>query len=128
MAERKNSENGTLEDREGLRLMADMLRSGATLTKYQCPACNSPLFRLKNGQLWCAKCQKPVVLVREGEEVTRAIGRYLLSSLEDTLLLKIEQLNELLRVEAEPQEIGRLSIIISRLLDALERVRRASRR
>lgn len=128
MAERKNSENGTLGDREGLRLMADMLRSGATLTKYQCPACSSPLFRLKNGQLWCAKCQKPVVLVREGEEVTRAIGRYLLSSLEDTLLLKIEQLNELLRVEAEPQEIGRLSIIISRLLDALERVRRASRR
>ncbi len=48
--------------------MADLLRQGATLTDLSCPACASPLFRLKDGSLWCANDEKKVVIVKEGEE------------------------------------------------------------
>jgi len=127
--------NPELEDDRGegsrgsdIKLMADLLRGGATLTELHCPACSSPLFRLRSGELWCAKCRKPVVVVGEGEEIGRALGRFLLSSLENTLLEKVGQLSQRLKVEEDPQEIGRLSIILSRLLEALERVRRISRR
>ncbi len=51
------------DDRTKLRSMADLLRSGATLTSLACPVCSSPLFRLKNGELWCAQCEKKVVVV-----------------------------------------------------------------
>jgi len=31
--------------------MADLLRQGATLTELSCPACSSPLFKVKSGDL-----------------------------------------------------------------------------
>ena len=54
--------------------MADLLRQGATLTDLSCPVCASPLFRLKDGTLWCAKCEKKVIVVKEGEEPEKASG------------------------------------------------------
>jgi len=65
--------NNNLSSKEGgksdkIRLMAELLRSGATLTDLSCPVCASPLFRLKSGELWCAQCQKKVIVVKEEEE------------------------------------------------------------
>ncbi|HDO41444.1 MAG TPA: hypothetical protein ENH03_00890, partial [Candidatus Bathyarchaeota archaeon] len=34
------------EKSDKVRLMADLLRSGATLTDLSCPVCASPIFRL----------------------------------------------------------------------------------
>ena len=65
----KNSKN--------IKIMADLLRQGAALTEHACPACSSPLFRLRSKDLWCASCQKRVVIVREGdpEPEPDALGR-----------------------------------------------------
>jgi len=55
------SEEDKKSDR--VRAMADLLRSGATLTDLSCPVCASPIFRLKSGDLWCAQCRKKVIVV-----------------------------------------------------------------
>ncbi|MCW8801964.1 MAG: hypothetical protein OQK81_01255, partial [Candidatus Bathyarchaeota archaeon] len=55
------------ENSESIKVMADLLRQGATLTQFSCPACSSPLFKLKNKDIWCVKCQKKVIIVKEGD-------------------------------------------------------------
>jgi len=107
-----------------IRSMADLLRSGATLTNLSCPACSSPLFRLKNGDLWCAHCQKKVIVVREGEETREVEFLSTLSRAESTLLMKIWEINERLRIEDNPEEIHKLSALMSSLLENLEKIRK----
>lgn len=117
-----SSEGGGRGDK--VRLMADMLRSGATLTDLSCPVCASPIFRLRSGELWCAQCQKKVVVVKEEEEAREIEVLSALNQTESTLLTKIWEINEKLKFENDPDEIRRLSIVISSLLDNLERIRR----
>ncbi len=69
--------------------MADLLKQGATLSELSCPACASPLFRLKSGELWCAKCQKRVIVIKEGETPEEAGKAIMLSGLESTVLTKM---------------------------------------
>lgn len=107
-----------------IRSMADLLRSGATLTNLSCPACSSPLFRLRGGDLWCAQCQKKVIVVREGEESREIEFLSTLSRTESTLLMKIWEINERLRVEDNPDEVHKLSALMSNLLDNLEKIRK----
>ena len=74
-----------------IKRMADLLRQGATLTDLSCPACASPLFRLKDGMLWCAKCEKKVIVVKEGEEPEKA-SSIAYDNLETTLLVKVQDI------------------------------------
>ena len=110
-----------------LKSMADLLRSGATLTSFSCPVCSSPLFKLKSGELWCAKCKKRVVVVKEDEGATESIGSILLENLESTLLTKIQDINDLIQDEYDPEKLGRLSSVLSTMLESLERIRRIKR-
>ncbi|MBS7623954.1 hypothetical protein KEJ29_00030 [Candidatus Bathyarchaeota archaeon] len=107
-----------------VRLMADLLRSGATLTDLSCPVCASPIFRLKSGELWCAQCQKKVIVVKEDEEVREIEISSTLSQTESVLLTKIWEINERLKVEDDIEEVQRLSQVMSTLLENLERIRK----
>ncbi len=110
-----------------LRRMADMLKQGAVMLDLQCPACASPLFRLKSGEIWCVNCQKRVVIVKEGEDVITAASHLLLSSLEETLLRKLNELNKMMKEEDDLGRLVELSTLIARILDNLEKVRRIAR-
>lgn len=112
------------DEGDKIRLMADLLRSGATLTDLSCPACSSPIFRLKNGDLWCAQCRKKVIVVKEGEEVEEIEALSTLSQAESAILMKIWEVNEKLRVEDNPEEIHKLSALMSSLLENLEKIRK----
>ena len=70
---------------------ANLLRQGATLTDLSCPVCSSPLFRLKDGTLWCAKDEKKVIVVKEGEEPPKqtTAPNTAYDKLEATLMAKI---------------------------------------
>lgn len=111
-----------------MQLMVDLLRSGAILTDLSCPACASPLFRLKSGELWCAQCQKKVIVVKKDEEARDIEASAMLSQTESTIMMKIWEMNERLRIEDDPNEIQKLSIIISTLLENLEKIRRIGKR
>jgi len=113
---------------EVLKRMADMLKQGATMLDLQCPACSSPLFRLRSGEIWCVNCQKRVIVVREGERLLTAASDILLSSLEETILEKLRELDQMMRAEKDPARLGELGSVLSNLLDNLEKVRRILRR
>jgi len=110
-------------DDSHVKRMADLLRQGSTLTNLACPACASPLFRLKNGDLWCEKCQKKVIVVKEGEE-PKIIRSAALDSLETTLMTKMQQIQDKMQNEQNPEELEKLGKTLSGLLENLEKTRK----
>lgn len=111
-----------------VKSMADLLKSGAVLTDLSCPVCASPLFRLKSGEIWCAQCQKKVIVVKEEEEAREIETLTTLSQAETTITMKIWEINERLRVEDDPEEIRKLSLVMSVLLDNLEKIKKMGKR
>lgn len=107
-----------------IKRMADLLRQGATLTDLSCPACGSPLFRLKDGTLWCGKDQKKVVIVKEGEEPQEAKTYTGLETLESTLIAKVEDVQSKIQRTEDVDELQKLTAALSALLDSLEKVKR----
>ena len=107
-----------------IKRMADLLRQGATLTDLSCPACGSPLFRLKDGSLWCGKDEKKVVIVKEGEEPPKPTSNKPMEALEATLLAKVQGIKCKIERTDNVDEIGKLSTALSELLDSLEKVKR----
>ena len=118
------------EDSESkpLKSMADLLRRGATLTNLACPVCASPLFKLKSGELWCAKCQKQVIVVKEGETPLQAAKPLVLTKLEATVIAKIEEIEERIKNETDTEKLQKLGAILSSLLDNLEKIRKIKER
>jgi len=115
------------KDDTHIKRMAELLRQGATLTDLSCPACGSPLFRLKDGILWCAKDEKKVVVVKEGEEAPKPSGGKGLESLETTLLAKMQEIQARIQQEEKVEELQKLTATLSELLDSLEKVKRMKR-
>jgi UPF0148 protein len=107
--------------------MADLLRQGTILTELACPACASPLFKLRNGDLWCAKCQKKVIVVKEGEDASKIQSSMALETLEATLLSKIQNVQSKMENEENPEELQKLSTSLSALLENLERLRKSKK-
>jgi uncharacterized Zn finger protein (UPF0148 family) len=103
--------------------MADLLRQGTTLTELSCPACFSPLFRLKDGTLWCAKCEKKVIVVKEGEEAEKAAGATM-DKLEATLLAKVQYIQGKIQQTEDVDELQKLSTALSELLSNLEKIKK----
>jgi len=107
-----------------LQTMANLLKQGAALTDLSCPACASPLFKMKDQRLWCAKCQKRVIVVKEGESPTEATRPLLLSALESTLLTKIQEIEKRIKDEKDPEQLQKLTTILSNLLEDLNKTRK----
>jgi UPF0148 protein len=112
------------KDTKTIKKMADLLRQGATLTEYSCPACSSPLFKLRSGDLWCASCQKRVIIVREGEAEPEANQAPAFSSLESTILGKIQAIEKQLAEETDAEKMKNLGATLSTLLENLEKIRK----
>lgn len=110
-----------------IKRMADLLRQGATLTDLSCPACASPLFRLKDGTLWCAKDEKKVVIVKDGEEEPKPsipAPDTAFDKLEATLLSKIQDLETKIQKTEDADELQKLSNALSQLLGSLEKIQK----
>jgi len=103
--------------------MADLLMQGATLTDLSCPVCSSPLFRLQDGTLWCAKDEKKVVIVKEGEP-TKPSASTAHSKLESTILGKIQDLQGKIGKTEDAEELVKLSTALSQLLDSLDKIQK----
>ncbi len=104
--------------------MVDMLKQGATLTELACPACASPLFRRKSGELWCARCEKQVVVVKEGEDESKATGEARLTAVESTIMAKIQAVEHRIREEENVEELQKLNAVLTSLLENLEKLKK----
>ena len=98
---------------------------GATLTDLSCPACSSPLFRLKDGTLWCAKDEKKVVFVKEGEEAPKqvAVPTTSYDKLEATLMTKIQSIQGKIEKTEDMDELQKLTCALSELLSSVEKIK-----
>jgi len=110
-----------------IKRMADLLRQGATLTDLACPACSSPLFKLKSNDLWCAKCEKKVIVIKEGEETTKITSTMVMDTLETTLMAKIQEIQNKIQRTENIEELQKLGTTLSELLQNLEKIRKIKR-
>ena|SRR5215471_5211337 len=101
--------------------MADLLKSGATMLSDVCPECGSPLFRVK-GDIFCAKCNKPVVYAKATGSQTTVSPTFLLDSVEQTITMKIGEANELLKLEKDPERLSAYSNLVFGWLSMLEKL------
>ncbi len=107
-----------------IKRMADLLRQGATLTDLSCPVCSAPLFRLKDGTLWCGKDEKKVIIVKEGEETVKTAGNAAMETLEATLMAKVQDLQGKIQRTENVEELQKLTNALSDLLGSLEKIKR----
>jgi len=115
------------QEERSIKSMADLLRQGATLTELSCPACASPLFKLKSGVLWCAQCKKRVIKVSEGEDLAETTRPTMLTALESTLLTKIQEIDKEMKEEKDPEKLQKLATALTMLLENLEKVRKTKK-
>jgi UPF0148 protein len=101
--------------------MADWLRKGATMLSESCPVCVSPLFKIGN-EVWCPKCNKRVVIVKEEEEIEEVTRPLLLSNIEKVLLTKVQDAVNQMKDEKDYEKLYQLSKVLVMWLEALERV------
>ncbi|MBS7620545.1 hypothetical protein KEJ32_00215 [Candidatus Bathyarchaeota archaeon] len=127
MARNSRETDAKAAEEQYIKRMADFLRQGQTLTELACPVCASPLFRLKSGELWCARCEKKVIVVKEETELAKVTSALSLETLEATLLAKIQEIQEKMLHETDVEELQKLGSALSGLLENLERVRKAKR-
>jgi len=109
-----------------IKRMANLLRQGDTLTDLSCPVCASPLFRLKDGTLWCAKDEKKVVVVKEGEVAPKPVvpTNIAYDKLETTLMAKIADIQGKIEKTEDVAELQKLTIALSELLNTVEKIRK----
>jgi len=98
------------------------LKSGATMLSDVCPVCGTPLFKVK-GEVFCAKCNKPVVYQRANSPQAVLSPSYLLESVEMTIVGKISEANEMLKAEKDPEKLSVYSNLVFGWLSTLEKLR-----
>lgn len=106
---------------EHIKRMTDLLKSGATMLSEHCPSCNSPLFNIK-GEIRCPKCNKRVVMISEERQLLS--GSSLLDDAERIILLKIRESSDKILKEKQIAKLDRLSGLLIKWLEALEKIRR----
>lgn len=107
---------------EDVRRMADLLKSGATMLSDICPNCGSPLFKVKS-EIFCAKCNKPVVYAKAVGPPVALPTSVLLETVEQTIISKIGETNELLRTEKDPERLSAYSNLVFGWLSMLEKLK-----
>jgi uncharacterized Zn finger protein (UPF0148 family) len=112
---------------ETIKRMADLLRQGTTLTDLSCPACASPLFRLKDQTLWCAKDQKKVIVIKQEKEEERT-NNPKFNKIEQTLLSKVEKLQVKIENTEDIDELQKLSSTLTEILNTLEKITQLKKR
>jgi UPF0148 protein len=106
-----------------VKKMAELLKSGAAMLPETCPECGTPLFR-KGSETFCAKCNKPVVIIRSAEQETRLMADKILEDSEQTLLAKIQEVNLAMKIEKDPEKLLAYGNALATWLGAVERLRR----
>ena len=104
-----------------VKRMADLLRSGATMLFEQCPECNSPLFKIQD-EVWCSKCDKKIIFVKEEEDITKATMSLILNDVEKTLLSKVQECDIQIKNEKDPVKLKEIGNLLSLWLEALDRI------
>jgi UPF0148 protein len=106
-----------------VKKMAELLKSGAAMLSETCPECGTPLFR-KGNETFCAKCNKPVVIIQSTEQENRLMTDRVLADSEQILLAKIQEMNLAMKNEIDPDKLLPYGNALASWLSSLEKLRR----
>ncbi len=118
-----------MPDEEVTRRMGQLLRKGAAILDKACPKCDTPLLRLPEGTLYCAKCHVRYTEEKEGETMESAGSeptlpmKDVLLRLTAKLLLSIDSLCQTLREKPHLDEIRAFAATAKDLVETLKSVR-----
>jgi len=110
-----------------IKRMADLLRQDSTLTNLSCPACGSPLFRLKDQTLWCVKDKKKVIIMKRGSEEKNS-NNTTYDKIEKTLLSKVNKLQDRIENTEKLDELQKLTSTLSEILTTLEKINKIKKK
>jgi UPF0148 protein len=105
-----------------VKQMAELLKGGASMLSETCPQCGTPLFR-KGKDTFCAKCNRPVVILKSSEDEGRLVAKQILENVEQTLLVKMRDINSALKTESDPDKLVAYGNALNAWLGAIERLR-----
>lgn len=111
-----------MSDDELIKKMSDLLKSGATMLGDHCPECGSPLFKIQE-DIWCSKCNKRVIKVKEGD-VQRTTITPQLNDVEKATLVKIREISKQISEETNIVSLEKLSDLLLKLFEVLEKTKR----
>ncbi|MFH0848299.1 MAG: Sjogren's syndrome/scleroderma autoantigen 1 family protein [archaeon] len=112
------------DESEAVQRAANLMREGAAMLAETCPSCGTPLFKIGT-QISCARCNKPVVIVRGAEDEAKILRTNILGTTEQTLLKKIADVQAALEKENDPELMHKITENLTELLNALEKLRRS---
>ncbi len=109
----------SIDKREAVKKMAELLRAGAVMLPQKCPVkgCNLPLFKLKSGEIICPVHGR-VYLVSSDEEAKQVVSRISLATTLENLEKKVVEI--LSEASEAPREHGYRELI--GWLEVLERI------
>ncbi|MHA1132047.1 MAG: Sjogren's syndrome/scleroderma autoantigen 1 family protein [Candidatus Helarchaeota archaeon] len=112
------------ENEENIQKMAMLLREGNTLLNESCPKCNSPLFKLRSGEIYCVTCDKKVIRVRDDEDLDQLFQKQILDDSIKIINMKIKQLNQEIDVGKEFDDLLKKTRLLRSYLECLEKLNR----
>lgn len=116
---------GSMSDEKVTKRMGQMLRKGAALLNIACPKCNTPLLRLQDGTMYCARCEKEVV----GKEPPTSSKKLdvsfseVLNQLATKVLINLERLTQSLPENPHPEELRSFAEIVKDMIGILRGIR-----
>jgi UPF0148 protein len=123
----KMSEKPNLINNENIKKMATLLKEGNTMLDIMCPQCGSPLFRLKNDDIYCGNCQKKVVVLKDQEELESYNKATLLSDIDDVLYTKILNITDLLKKETNLDQQSKLIQLLYNYILTIEKLKQVKK-
>ena len=121
MSSQKNKKSD--DKNQNIQRMAFLLREGHTLLSEQCPQCNSPLFKIKSGEIYCANCDKKVLIVKDEAQIESIMQNGILDDTSKEINMKIKQLNQQLDSEKEFDALYKMTRLLISYLESLEKLK-----
>ena len=117
--------------KEDAKIMAQLLRSGNTMLNQACPVCNNPIFRNKNGNVFCPICNRGVMFVDTEVENNLKDKKSIdikiqekdnRNPLKQILLEKIDFITQKLESETQIDVIDRYVVFLTRCFELLKAI------
>lgn len=118
----QNKQNPEKKD-ENIQKMAILLRDGHSLLSDACPQCNSPLFKLKSGEIYCAACDKKVIIIKDDEQIESIMQNEILVNATKVINMKIRELHQKIDSEKDIDELYKLTRLFLIYLESLEKLK-----
>ncbi|MFW9830508.1 MAG: Sjogren's syndrome/scleroderma autoantigen 1 family protein [Candidatus Thorarchaeota archaeon] len=112
-----------MSDENITKRMGQLLRKGAALLNIACPKCNTPLLRLKDGTMYCTKCDIEVVEQRANAQSSGVASSDVLNLVASKVLMNLDSLTRALPDKPHPEEIRAFASIVKDLIEILRGIR-----